>query len=66
METSISKDQLVHDLALIAAKGAVDAYIKCELDPSIGVSFGGTELAQEALMAYQAAHDLLFVSISED
>lgn len=66
MKISVTKDQLVHELAMVAAKGAVDAYIKVELDPSIGISFTGTDLATEALFAYEDAVQCLESSISDD
>ena len=66
MNCPVSKDQLKHELAMISAKAALDAYIKVELDPDIGVHFDGGVLAGEALIAYESAYSTLDTMIIED
>lgn len=66
MKTSIERDQLVHELSMISTKAYLDAYVSVNLDPNIGISFGGSDLAMEALIAYGQAFELLDISIAKE
>lgn len=66
MITTVPHDQLLHDLAILSTRAYLDAYVKTELDPSIGLSFDGGDLAQEAIIAYGQAMDMLTISIPDE
>ena len=65
MKTTVSRDQLLHDLALVSTRAYIDAYVKVELAPTGGLNFDGGDLAREAMLAYDQAMFALDMSISE-
>lgn len=66
---AISKDQMVHELAMACVNGMIMSRVMQESkddETNIGVSYDGGDLALDALLAYKQASDVISVSIDDD